>query len=574
MPNIATAPVSTKRCAIYARKSTDRGLDMPVNSLESQREICRAYIKSQAHRNWYETTANYDDGGYSGGTLERPALKQLISDVEAGRVDIIVVYKIDRLTRSLLDFVRLADVLEQHGASFISVTQAFDTSDSMGRLILNVLLTFAQFERELMSDRVRDKKAAMRRKGLFTGGLPPFGYLLGSGGKLLLDPERSELVREIFERFPKTSARRELVDDLRNRACITRCWRSKNGRHHGGQPITTSVLDQILRNPIYTGHIVHRGEWLKAEIEPIISREQWDSVQAERLRRMPFRNPDRDFLSGILHDEYGRRMRILTCGPGRTNQGRYYRAESAGWSRGTELKRILVSADKAERLTRSAVTALLFDRKLLIEAVLSLGSYSLETDALLQKGRRAARRVVDMNGAAFRRLMLALVPRAEVTGSELRLYISCFELVQLLAWNGAGIFGKSTMTPKSVGDRVYLLRAPATLACGKKTFAVPLRPCFQHSATPKPWLVATIERAAELRQFALSNRSMTVSELAKAKRMSPSLFARFIRVNYLAPDIQAAIVDGTQPERLTQHDLIYGPLPLDWEQQRHLLGFF
>jgi site-specific DNA recombinase len=417
----STSQAGKKRCAIYTRKSTDRGLDLPVNSLESQREVCRAYIKSQAHRNWYETASAYDDGGYSGGTLERPALKELLHDIEAGRVDVIVVYKIDRLTRSLLDFVRLVDVLEQHGASFISVTQAFDTSDSMGRLILNVLLTFAQFERELMSDRVRDKKASMRRKGFFTGGLPPFGYLIAAGGKLVLDPERADLTRELFDRFPQTSSRRELVDDLRKRGCVTRRWTSKNGRLHGGQPITTAVLDQILRNPIYTGHIVHRGEWIRAEVAPIVSRDQWDAVQAERLRRTPKRNPDRDFLIGILYDEHGRRMRILVAGPGRTNPGRYYRSEYSGWSRGSDVKRILLNADRVERLARSALTALLFDRKHLIEAVLSLGCYSTETGKLLKKGRQAARRIVEMDGSALRRLMLALVPRAEVNASELKL---------------------------------------------------------------------------------------------------------------------------------------------------------
>jgi DNA invertase Pin-like site-specific DNA recombinase len=562
-----------KKCAIYTRKSTDRGLDVPLNSLENQREICRSYITSQAHRNWIESPTEYSDGGYSGGTLERPALKRLMEDVQAGRVDIVVIYKIDRLTRSLLDFVRLVDVLEENGASFVSVTQAFDTSDSMGRLILNVLLTFAQFERELMSDRVRDKKAAMRRRGLFVGGLPPFGYLIGRSGKLVMDPERAAVVREIFQRYPQTSSVRELVDDFRKRGFVTRRWTSKSGRRHGGQPITTAVLSQILRNPIYTGNIVHRGEWMKAQIEPIITRDEWDAAQAERLRRTCVRNPERDFLVGILHDEHGRRMRILVDGPGRTNPTRYYRSEASGWSRGTEVRRVLVNADRAERLARSALTAMLFDRKILAEAVLSLGCYSAETGALLKKGVRAARRVADMDGATLRQLMLALVARAEVTPSELKLYVSCFNLLQLLAWNGVGIFRKSSIVPRSGGDRVYLLRAPALLICGKRTFALPLRACRHATGTPKPWLVSLVKQAAELREFALANRSMSVSELAKARRMSPSLFARLLRVNYLAPDIQAAIIDGTQPDDLTQHDILYGALPLDWGQQRQLFGF-
>jgi DNA invertase Pin-like site-specific DNA recombinase len=546
---------------------------MPLNSLENQREICRSYITSQAHRNWMELPCEYADGGYSGGTLERPALKRLIEDIRAGRVDIVVIYKMDRLTRSLLDFVRLVDVLEEQGASFVSVTQAFDTSDSMGRLVLNVLLTFAQFERELMSDRVRDKKASMRRKGLFVGGLPPFGYLIERGGKLALDPERAHIVREIFLRYPQTSSVRELVNNFRARGFVTRRWTSKNGRNHGGQPITTAVLSQILRNPIYTGNIVHRADWIKAQIEPIITRGEWDAVQTERLRRSTERRPDRDFLVGLLHDEHGRRMRMLVDGPGRTNPRRYYRSEASGWSRGTEVKRILVNADRVERLARSALTAMLFDRKMLAEAVLSLGCYSAETGALLKKGTRAARRVADMDSPALRQLMLALVARAEVTSSELRLYISCFNLVQLLAWNGVGTFRKSAIAPKSGGNHVYLVRAPAILVCGKRTFALPLHACRHSTTTPKPWLVSLVKKAADLREFTLANRSMSVSELAKVQRMSPSLFARLLRVNYLAPDIQAAIIDGTQPADLTQHDILYGALPLDWAQQRQLLGF-
>jgi hypothetical protein len=366
---------------------------------------------------------------------------------------------------------------------------------------------------------------------------------------------------------------RELVNELRGQGHLTRRWISKSGRPHGGQPITTAVISGILTNPIYTGHIVHRGEWIAAQIEPIISREEWDLVQAERLRRSIERNPDRDFLVGILHDDHGRRMRMQVAGPGRTNSGRYYRSEYAGWSRGTEVKRILINAQRVERLAKSALTAMLFDRKHLSQAMLSSGRYSDEIAGLLKNGRKAARRVADMDEAALRRLMLAIVPRAEVSASELKLYISCFELTRLLAWNGVGAFVKSPVTPGKDSDKVFLVRAPASLVCGKRTFAIPLRACPPIAASPKPWLVSLIHRGAELREFAWANRSYSVSELAKEKRMSPSLFARLIRLNYLAPDIQAAIIDGTQPSELTQHDILFSALPLDWEQQRHLLGF-
>ena len=183
------------RCAIYTRKSTQHGLEKPLNSLETQRDVCESYIRSQAHRNWVQVPCRYDDGGFSGGSLARPALQRLIDDIEAGRIDIVVIYKVDRLSRSLTDFVRVMDVFDKFGASFVSVTQTFDTSDSMGRLVLNILLTFAQFERELASERIRDRVALRRSKGLYPGGMPPIGYLVKKGGKLVPDPERAAEVR-------------------------------------------------------------------------------------------------------------------------------------------------------------------------------------------------------------------------------------------------------------------------------------------------------------------------------------------------------------------------------------------
>ena len=250
------------RCAIYTRKSIERGLDMNVTSLESQRDVCRSYVKCQAHRKWTEVSQTYDDGGYSGATLERLGLRRLINDVEHGQIDVIIIYKIDRLTRSLLDFVRLIEVLERHEVSFVSVTQALDTSDSVGRLILNILLTFAQFERELMSDRVRDKKAAMQRKGYFAGGLPPFGYLVDSGGRLCLDDERASIVRQLFQRYADGTRITEFVAECRAKGCLTRQYVNQNGRVHGGQAITTAIFAHILQNSIYTGHIVHCGVWI------------------------------------------------------------------------------------------------------------------------------------------------------------------------------------------------------------------------------------------------------------------------------------------------------------------------
>jgi DNA invertase Pin-like site-specific DNA recombinase len=560
------------RCAIYTRKSTEYGLDRAVNSLDAQRDVCRAYIKCQAHRNWIEVPRRYDDGGYSGGTLVRPALNQLVADIEAGRVDMIVIYKIDRLTRSLLDFVRLIDVLERYGVSFVSVTQSFDTSDSMGRLILNVLLTFAQFERELMSDRVRDKKAAMRKKGLFAGGLPPFGYLVTKGGRLVVDSDRAAIVTELFQRYPLSDSVRELVSDLNRRGCVTRSWITKGGKVKGGQPITAAVVRWILSNPLYAGFVVHRGEWIEAQVTPLVSREQWDLVQSTRLQRRVVHDPDRDFLSGLIHDHLGRRMGLSHSAPGYGHKLRYYKSQDRTLARPRE-RSVFVDAHSVEELAKSALKAFLLDRIQVNEAVLSLGRYSAETARLLRKGRVAARRVELMDAPSLRRLFVALVPRAEVSKSELLLYISCHELSRFLAWNGVGLFSKSPVQPAQGGNRVYRVSAPAQLLCGKRTYVIPIKPRQNSDVEPRPWLVGILKEAAALREFVLENRDRTISELAKQKRMGPSQLSRLIRANYLAPDIQAAIMDGTQPPTLTAWHLLNGPLPLDWEQQRQLLGF-
>jgi site-specific DNA recombinase len=568
-----TDPIDRRltRCAIYTRKSTDRGLDEAVNSLETQRDVCQSYIKCHAHRNWVELPRRYDDGGYSGGTLVRPALNCLIGDIEAGRIDVIVVYKIDRLTRSLLDFVRLTEVLERYDVSFVSVTQAFDTSDSMGRLVLNVLLTFAQFERELMSDRVRDRKAAMRRKGLFGGGMPPFGYLVARAGKLVVDPERAPVVTELFERYPNSTVDR-LVTDLQKRGLVTRRWVTRTGKPKGGQPIRAAVVRQILRNPLYAGFLVHRGELIEAQVEPLVTRAQWDLAQMMRLKRRVTRNPDRDVLLGILHDELGRRMGICGSAPGHGHKPRYYRGKDSSLSRRGDAT-IFVDAVKVEQMARSALKALLVDRRELKEAVLSLGHYSDEIAGLLRRGRTAAHRIDIMDGPQLRRMFLALVRRAEVTRSELRLYISCHELCRFLAWNGTGLFTTAPVEPARNADRVHRVTAPAHLVCGRRSYAVPIEPRLGPEGDVKPWLVDILKQAASLREFVLANRTRSMSRLADEKHMGRSQLARFIRANYLAPDIQAAIIDGSQPASLTAWDLLYGPMPLDWEQQRQLLGF-
>ena len=305
-------PVSKlARCAIYTRKSTEYNLELSFNSLDAQREACEAYIKSQAHEGWRLIPGRYDDGAFSGASLDRPALQQLLAEVRAGKIDIVLVYKVDRLTRSLADFAKLTELFDVHGVSFVSVTQSFNTSSSMGRLTLNVLLSFAQFERELIGERVRDKIAASKRKGLWVGGPVPLGYA-AVDKKILVVPAEAAAVRTIFARYLELGSVRALAEDLDRRGIRSKPRRRSTGRTVGGGRFGVGALAYLLKNRFYIGELVYRGEVHHGEHEPILDSAQFEAVGAKlaaqaverrcRLRGLPA------ILSGRLFDHRGNRM--------------------------------------------------------------------------------------------------------------------------------------------------------------------------------------------------------------------------------------------------------------------------
>ena len=272
-------PVRKTRCAIYTRVSTDERLDMEFNSLDAQREAGAAYVESQKHEGWLPVGDRYDDGGFSGGTLERPALQRLIADIEANRIDVVVVYKIDRLSRSLMDFAKLVEVFDRCQVTFVSITQSFNTTTSMGRLTLNILLSFAQFEREVIGERVRDKIAASRRKGLWMGGMPPLGYDVRER-KLVVNETEAELVRLIFTRFLRVGSATKLSHELRRVGHRTKSWTTQDGNQRPGRPIDKGATYKILGNRVYLGEAVHKGVSYPGEHEAIIDRATWDKVHA------------------------------------------------------------------------------------------------------------------------------------------------------------------------------------------------------------------------------------------------------------------------------------------------------
>jgi DNA invertase Pin-like site-specific DNA recombinase len=299
------------RCSIYTRKSTEHGLEQEFNSLDAQREACEAYIKSQASQRWRVLSQHYDDPAYSGGNLDRPALKKLLADIETGRIDVVVVYKIDRLTRSLADFAKLVEAFDARSISFVAVTQQFNTTASMGRLTLNVLLSFAQFERELSSERVRDKIAASRRKGKWTGGTVPLGYD-GKDKKLVINKTESETVRTIFRRYIELQSFGKLVADLDSRGIVTKRRSTKITKYQGGIPFTYGPLAYFLKNRVYLGEVHHGGKWFKGEHEAIIDRATFGQVQKLLVTNSSGRKVKRSesgaLLLGKLYDDRGNLM--------------------------------------------------------------------------------------------------------------------------------------------------------------------------------------------------------------------------------------------------------------------------
>ena len=304
-------PTKPVRCAIYTRVSTEHGLEQDFNSLDAQHDAAQAYIRSQAHAGWALIRSRYDDGGYSGGSTDRPALQRLLADVKAGRIDVIVVYKVDRLTRSLADFARLVELFDGHGVSFVSVTQQFNTTTSMGRLTLNVLLSFAQFEREGTSERIRDKIAASKRKGLWVGGIVPLGYATRDR-KIVVVEEEAERVRTIFRRYLELGSLNLLMADLRGRGIVTKERSLKTGRSIGGIPFTRGPLAHLLRNRFYTGEVAFKGEILPGEQPAILDHDLFDAVQAklntQRRNHTAARDRSEALLLGRLYDDRGNRM--------------------------------------------------------------------------------------------------------------------------------------------------------------------------------------------------------------------------------------------------------------------------
>ena len=382
------------RCAIYTRKSTDEGLEQSFNSLHAQREACEAYVLSQRHERWACLPDQYDDGGYSGGSMDRPALKRLLADIASGRVDVVVVYKIDRLSRSLSDFARIVEVFERAGASFVSVTQAFSTATSTGRLTLNMLLSFAQFERELGAERVRDKIAASKRKGMWMGGVCPIGYDVGNRA-LVVNEAEAQTVRLIFDLYLQFGSVLAVEAELRKLNVRSKRRVSRAGRTSGGKSFSRGALYLLLRNVLYIGLVPHRGASYPGQHQPIVDDDTFSRAQqlldanAPRRRGASSSGSDVPLLTGCLFDANGRKL-----SPTHTTKGnlryRYYVSKSEPAER-SATPTVRLPAGELESLVVARLHAFLSDARAVHDALETLQSSASMLDHALSRASELAR---------------------------------------------------------------------------------------------------------------------------------------------------------------------------------------
>lgn len=563
-------PVARRRCAIYTRKSAAPPQGQEVTSLQSQRTICSSYIVSQQHKGWTELPKAYEDAGRTGSNLNRPGLQELLTDIEEGLVDVVLVYKLDRITRTLLDFVRLIDFFERFGVVFVAITQNFDTSDSMGRLIRNVLLTFAQFEREIASDRMRDKKMVMKQGGRWTGGDPPIGYDLRRG-RLVPNSTEASAVRCAYETYVAEHRISAVHKALLAGGHRRKVRRTAAGDKAGGTPISLTSLHHILQNPVYIGEVTYRGERFPGLHEPILDRQLWDRAQAVLKERETFRpRLQEHLLAGLLWDAYGRRMNARQSRNGRGSHSYYESASSARAVR-RSLKVLRVSASQIESLVLHALQALLSDPASLRDLLLTSGRVGSEINALSARSTAAAVRLGGLKLSRRAPTYKLLVSRVEIGFDRVRMFVRVDALTAFLCWDGIGLFRMSDLELLRA-KQLHTIEVPVHLYRQRRETWLPVSPCTEPSR-PDEQLTTLLEDAREAQRLLYLHRERSLTELAWSIGKKPMLFSRLVRLNYLAPDIVAAITDGRQPPTLSRGMLMKQDLPLDWALQRRQLGF-
>lgn len=544
------------RCAVYTRKSTEEGLEKAFNSLDAQREACAAYVTSQRHEGWNLLPDLYDDGGFTGGNMDRPGLQQLLADVKAGKVDVVVVYKVDRLTRSLADFAKIVDVLDAAGVSFVSVTQAFNTTNSMGRLTLNVLLSFAQFEREVIAERIRDKVAASKARGMWMGGPLPLGYR-AEDRKLVVVPEEAATVRHIMQRYLKAANLWDLLAELERDGIVSKQSKRRDGSQWGGQPFRRGALYHLLANRTYVGETVHKDRIYPGQHEAIVERELFDAVQARLAERTNPRTSPRakrcvSLLAGMIKDEQGRPMSPVHT----RNHGRRYSYYASNRADGSREAALRLPAGDLDIAVRRELCAFLADP----HRIKALGAHlePLTQLALVSSCNVLASDLKGMSVSELRHLLqrceLQVRVQRDLAAAELNASDLC-------GWLGIDL-AESAL--------IRLTIATSMTSWGHEPRLRLDPPAGKPTATDAN-LTQLIARAFAARDELLA---MTEDEVAAMPATRLRHTERIARLAYLSPDIIRSILDGSQPRRVTARYLSrLGALPLLWSKQRQMLGF-
>jgi site-specific DNA recombinase len=526
------------RCAIYTRVSTDAGLDQDFNSLDAQYDAAQAYIRSQAHAGWTLVRSRYDDGGFSGGSTDRPALQQLLADVKAHKINIIVVYKVDRLTRSLADFAKLVELFDAHGASFVSVTQQFNTTTSMGRLTLNVLLSFAQFEREVTSERIRDKIGASKRKGLWVGGVVPLGYR-AKDRKITVVEDEAKTVRHIFRRYLELGSLNLLMADLRSTGVKTKVRPLANGRSIGGIPFTRGPLAAFLRNRFYIGEVSYRGEIFAGEQPAILDRKLFEAVQAkldqQRINRNKVRHQSGSLLIGRIFDACGHRM-TPTYAVKKGVRYRYY--ISAPLVQGQPEKAAKINRVPAAEVERLIVAAA---RKRL--------------DLSVEKGGPGRPEpITDAD------LIATHIARVDVTPDHLavRLTVMSDEENETQA-NAISLVVPWRKPPSKQPREIIPPEAPTSRQHQRPIRSETRAKLLTAIATSRRWLDELV-----------AGTMQTVVQIADRERCSIRQVNRTMTLAFLAPSLIQAAVDGRLPRGIGVAKL--RDLPAEWTRQYECLG--
>lgn len=521
------------RCAIYTRKSSEEGLELEFNSLQAQREACEAYIKSQKHENWQLLSTEYNDGGYSGGNINRPALKQLLSDIEADKVDIIVVYKIDRLTRSLMDFSKIVEILDKHNASFVSITQHFNTTTSMGRLTLNMLLSFAQFEREVTGERIRDKITASKKKGMWMGGKPPLGYIRKEK-KIYPDEENAYKIKIIFEKYIELRSTIKLKEYLLDNRIS-----SQNNK-----ALSIGNLDRILKNKAYIGLVGHKGVWYKGEHKGIISEELFNKAQEIMESNRNIRNKyevQKSLLSGKLYDDNGNYMSPSWSTGSNGKKYRYYISQAVIRHEPKRIGKISkVSLKEIEKLTDKALADYIHNKQKIYEYIKDY-AINKQEDILNKLEKYVLTRDIER----------LIIKRVEIRENEIRVSLYSEQVKEVLNAIYENRQEKVLKAEELKNEDSFIIPYKiGIIDNGKKIIIGDIE---KEERYRDKQLIKLIIKAYEWHNDILNGK--TIKEISQKESVSVRYILRLLQISFINPKIIKQIIDGKQARNLTRSKL-------------------